>query len=262
MNSQDLFLQDVELIKKEAPLIHNITNFVVMNNTANALLALGASPVMAHAKEEVSEMTSIASALVINIGTLNPEWVEAMKIAGKTALLKGIPLVLDPVGVGATSYRSAICRELIEECKPTIIRGNASEIQALVNDDIKTKGVDSTASTEDALSAAKYLAQQIGTIVSVSGEVDLITDGNLVYEVKGGSSLMSQVTGMGCTATAITAAFAAINKNYCEAALHAMQLMSRVGQSAAQKAKGPGSFQVYFLDELYQIEKRETRDAK
>ena len=248
------FLKDVVKIKNKSPLIHNITNFVVMNNTANALLALGASPVMAHAKEEVADMAGIASAVVLNIGTLNPDWVESMKIAGNTALLKQIPLVLDPVGAGATTYRTQVCKEIIEICKPAVIRGNASEIRALVDSDIQTKGVDSTSASSSAIEAAKHLAQTSGAVVSISGEVDYITDGVVVNKVTGGSSLMPRVTGMGCTATALTAAFVAVNGDMLEAATHAMQLMKSMGELAATKSVGPGTFQMNFLDALYLID--------
>lgn len=250
-----LFRADLESIRKTSPLIHNITNYVVMNNTANALLALGASPVMAHAVEEVADMVDIASAVVINIGTLSKEWLTAMLIAGNRAKERGIPLVFDPVGAGATPYRVDVCKQVIETCKPQIIRGNASEISALINAGEKTKGVDSTLASHSAIEAAKLLASNTGAIVSVSGEVDYITDGSSVNKVEGGSSLMPLVTGMGCTSTAITAAFASVNNNMLEAATHAMQLMSFVGTRTAQKSTGPGSFQMNFLDELYSIER-------
>ncbi|WP_446786541.1 hydroxyethylthiazole kinase, partial [Macellibacteroides fermentans] len=169
--------RDLRLIKERSPLVHNITNFVVMNNTANALLAIGASPVMAHAIEEVEEMAGIASSLVLNIGTLEPRWVDAMVIAGKIALKRNIPIVFDPVGVGATSYRSEVCKQIISECKPSIIRGNASEIIALCNGNVKTKGVDSTESSDSALSWAMQLAREVNAVVVISGQTDYITDG-------------------------------------------------------------------------------------
>ena len=255
MELTELFWKDVDTIRLNSPLVHNITNFVVMNNTANALLAIGASPVMAHAVEEVEDMVSIASSLVINIGTLNPEWVEGMVKAGKVANKRGIPVVFDPVGAGATPYRIEVCKQIIEVCKPSIIRGNASEIMALVNHDAKTKGVDSTTSSHSAIEDAKALAQSTGAIVSVSGVVDYITDGKELFQVAGGSDLMPRVTGMGCTSTAITAAFAAVNPNTLQAAVHAMQLMSLVGAKVARESAGPGSFQMNFLDELYLLKK-------
>jgi hydroxyethylthiazole kinase len=244
-------LADLQLIRKQSPLVHNITNYVVMNNTANALLAIGASPVMAHSVDEVEEMVQIASSLVINIGTLSHDWVTAMIIAGKAAHQKGIPIIIDPVGAGATSYRTQTCLLLIEECKPTIIRGNASEITALVKNGSKTKGVDSIASSDSALSSAKLLAKHSGAIVVISGAVDYCTDGEQVVEVHNGSPLMTKVTGLGCTATAIIGAFAAIQKNSLQAASHAMAVMGIAGELAAAKSKGPGTMQLNFLDELY-----------
>ena len=242
--------RDFDAVHQQAPLVHNITNFVVMNNTANALLAIGASPVMAHAIEEVEDMVQIASSLVINIGTLNADWVKSMVVAGKAALKKGIPVVLDPVGAGATAYRTQECKQLIETVKPTIIRGNASEIMALVNSSVATKGVDSSDSSDSALNSAKQLSRETKAIVVISGPTDYITNGEDTEMVINGSPLMTRVTGMGCTATAITAAFAAINNNYLEAATHAMAVMSIAGERAASKAQGNGTMQLYFLDEL------------
>lgn len=250
INSSRL-VKDLNKIREVSPLIHNITNYVVMNNTANGLLAIGASPVMAHAMEEVEEMVSIASALVINIGTLNPEWTESMLLAGQTALKKGTPIIFDPVGAGATTYRSRTCKQIIEVCSPTIIRGNASEIMALCNTGIQTKGVDSTNSSDVALESAKALAKQSGSVVVISGETDYITDGETVETVKNGNPMMEKVTGMGCTATAIVAAFAAINPNPLEAATHGMAVMGIAGEIAATHSHGTGSLQLNFLDQLY-----------
>ncbi len=246
--------RDLKLVRDKSPLIHNITNYVVMNNTANSLLAIGASPVMAHSVEEVEEMAGIASALVINIGTLEPVWVEAMLIAGKTAIAKGTPVVFDPVGAGATSYRTKVCKQIIEECKPSIIRGNASEIMALYNSNVKTKGVDSTDSSDTALDSAKALAKETGAIVVVSGQTDYITDGDKINTVKNGNPMMARVTGMGCTATAVVAAFAAINRDMPEAATHGMAVMGIAGEIAARQSRGNGSLQANFLDELYNLD--------
>jgi hydroxyethylthiazole kinase len=224
-----------------------------MNNTANALLAIGASPVMAHAIEEVKDMVAIASVLVINMGTLSEKWVAAMLLAGKAAYEKGIPLVFDPVGAGATPYRNQVAASIINICKPSIIRGNASEIMSLAKESITTKGVDSTASSNAALDAAKRLSQVTGAIVVISGEEDFITDGKTVHSVKNGSSLMPKVTGMGCTATAIVGAFAAVNSDMLAAATYAMTVMGVTGELAAQKAEGPGTMQLHFLDALFNL---------
>lgn len=244
---------DLALIRGKSPLVHNITNFVVMNSTANALLALGASPVMAHAKEEVEEMTGIASSLVINLGTLSPDWVDAMVLAGQKAFSKGIPIVLDPVGVGATRYRADAASRIIEKCHPSVIRGNASEIRCLAKEAGSTKGVDSTIGADEAIEAAKRLANDTGAVVVISGATDYITNGKEVRAVSNGSPIMAKVTGMGCTASAIIGAFAAVNPNLLDAATNAMALMGVVGEYAALTSAGPGSFQVVFTDGLYKI---------
>lgn len=250
-------IADLNLIRKKSPLVHNITNYVVMNNTANALLAIGASPVMAHSPEEVEEMVAIASSLVINIGTLSEAWINAMLIAGKAANKKGIPVIFDPVGAGATTYRTKTCLLIIDECKPSVIRGNASEIIALVNSQGKTKGVDSTASSDSAIESAKVLAKNTGAVIVISGPVDYITNGERIAEVRNGSVMMAKVTGLGCTATSITGAFAAVNNNSFEAATHAMAIMGIAGELAAAKSEGTGTMQLHFLDELYKISEKE-----
>lgn len=252
-------IRDLNLIRKQSPLIHNITNYVVMNNTANALLAIGASPVMAHSVDEVEEMAGIASSLVINIGTLEAAWVEAMLIAGKTALTKSTPIVFDPVGAGATTYRSKVCKQLIEECKPSIIRGNASEIIALLDTQAQTKGVDSTNTSDSALNSAKALALQTNAVVVISGETDYTTNGATVETVKNGNPMMAKVTGMGCTATAIVGAFSAVNKNLLEAAAHGMAVMGITGEIAASISKGNGSLQINFLDTLFNLDEEGIR---
>jgi len=246
-------MHDLNQVREKSPLVHNITNYVVMNNTANALLAIGASPVMAHAINEVEEMVAIASSLVINIGTLSDDWVNAMLLAGKAANKKGIPVILDPVGAGATTYRTKTCLLIIDECKPSVIRGNASEIMALVNSQSQTKGVDSIASSDSAIDAAKSLAKKTGAIVVISGPTDYITDGDRIAEVKNGSVMMTKVTGLGCTATSLIGAFTAINSNFFEAATHGMAIMGIAGELAAGKSRGTGTMQLHFLDELYKM---------
>ncbi len=249
--------KDIEKIRETSPLVHNITNFVVMNNTANALLSIGASPVMAHAIEEVADMASIASALVINIGTLSSHWIEAMKIAMQTARLKGIPIIIDPVGVGATKYRTQTVKELIAETRPSVIRGNASEIMALLDDNVKTKGVDSNHSSDNALSAATALANYHNCVVVVSGATDIITDGKQSIFIDNGHAMMPKVTGLGCTATAITGAFCAVNSDYLQACANAMATMSITGELAVKISNGPASLQTNFIDKLYNITSQE-----
>ena len=251
--SNDVLSAAIAAVRTKSPLVHSITNYVVMNNSANALLSIGASPVMAHWKDEMEEMTAIAGALVINIGTLDTEWIEGMKAAGLAASRRGTPIVLDPVGAGATSQRTSAAWEIINLCHPTIIRGNGSEIMALVDANVKSKGVDSSASSDDALSAAKKLAAETGAVVVISGETDYITNGVEVFTVEGGNPIMTSVTGMGCTATALVGAFAAVEADPMVAATAAMAVMSLAGERAAVNARGNGSMQMHFLDELYNL---------
>ncbi|CAG5069685.1 Hydroxyethylthiazole kinase [Dyadobacter sp. CECT 9623] len=245
--------QNLSNLRNTVPLVHNITNFVVMNYTANALLAAGASPVMAHAVEEVEEMVSIAGALVVNIGTLSAHWVAGMKAAMVTAAQLGKPIVLDPVGAGATSYRNETLTELLDVASPTIIRGNASEILALAGASVQTKGVDSTAASDLSLEAAWALSKKFDCVVSVSGAIDVIVKGNQTAFVSNGVALMTKVTGMGCTATAIAGAFAATVADPFEAAVSAAAMMGVCGELAYRNAKSPGSFQIAFLDCLSEI---------
>ena len=251
--SSDMLSAAIAAVRTQSPLVHNITNYVVMNNSANALLAIGASPVMAHWVSEMEEMTAIAGALVLNIGTLDDKWIDGMLAAGKAAMRRGAPIVLDPVGVGATSQRTEAAMKIIEQCRPTIIRGNASEIMALVDASVKSKGVDSSASSDDALESAKSLAVDTGAVVVISGATDYITNGTDVYTVEGGSPIMTNVTGMGCTSTAIVGAFAAVVDDPMIAATAAMAVMSLAGERAAEYSQGNGSMQVNFLDELYNL---------
>jgi len=246
--------QDVEKVRAEAPLVHNITNYVVMNTTANALLAIGASPVMAHAPEEVEEMAALARALVINIGTLSAAWIDSMMKAGCAARQKGIPIVLDPVGSGATRFRTETAQSLLRSAPPSIIRGNASEIRSLVLAEQSTKGVESVHASEETLEAAQALSKNFGGVVSVSGRTDLIVEGDRIMRILNGHPLMSRVTGMGCTATALTAAFAAINPSHFTAAANAMAVMGIAGEMAAERCAGPAGFEMCFLDALYNLQ--------
>ncbi len=251
MINRDELSAALESVRQNSPLVHCITNYVAMNFNANALLAIGASPVMAHAKEEVADMTRIAGALVINIGTLDEQWVEGFFAAGLSMRALGRPIVLDPVGSGATPYRTAISKRLIAECQPTIIRGNGSEIMSLVDADVLSKGVDSSVSSDRALEAAKILARESGAVVVISGATDYITDGERVETICNGSTMMTAVTAMGCTATAIIGAFAAVCSSPFDAALYAMALMGVAGEQAAQMSAAPASLQLHFIDTLY-----------
>lgn len=244
---------NLRMLREKTPLVHNITNFVVMNFTANALLAIGASPVMAHAVEEVEDMVSIAGALVINIGTLSSLWVEGMKLAMKKASELGKPIILDPVGAGATAYRNRALSELLSIASPTIIRGNASEIMTLAGSNIQTKGVDSTEDSLNSLGAAVALSEKYGCTVSVSGATDIIVSGSQIAYVDNGVPLMTRITGMGCSASAIAGAFAAIQSDPFQAAVSAAVTMGVCGEMAYHKSRSPGSFQILFLDALSEI---------
>jgi hydroxyethylthiazole kinase len=254
-----MFWNDLQLIRSRGPLVHNITNYVVMNSTANALLAIGASPVMAHAVEEVEEMTMLASSLVLNIGTLSGPWIDAMVLAARKAKGRHLPMVLDPVGAGATTLRTVASLRLLKEGAPHILRGNASEIRALVNQGGITKGVDAIHGAEEALDAAQILSRRWECVVTVSGATDLIVQGDRIARVRNGHPIMSRVTGMGCTASALTGAFAAVNPDPYAAARNAMALMGVAGELAAARSQGPGSFQVAFLDVLANLSPEEAQ---
>lgn len=252
--------QDIERIRQQSPLVHNITNYVVMNSTANALLALGAAPVMAHAPEEIEEIVAIASAVVINIGTLSAPWITAMAQAMAAARQRHLPVILDPVGAGASRLRTQTCLDLIRQTPPTIIRGNASEIRALRVSSATTRGVDSRDRAEAALEAGRELNLASGATVSISGPLDLIVRGSEVIEVANGHPLMPRVTGLGCAASALTGAFAAVNSDPLLAAAHAMAVMGLCGELAAEESRGPGSFHVAFLDALYRLDEDVVRE--
>jgi hydroxyethylthiazole kinase len=241
-------------IRSSRPLVHNITNFVVMNYTANALLAMGASPVMAHSQDEVQEMSALSSALVLNIGTLSRDWVDAMISAGKAANAKKIPVVFDPVGSGATLFRTLSSKRIIGEVSLSVIRGNASEILSLARTGAgATKGVDSTQSVNDAAKTATVLAGELDTTLAITGPVDLVTGGDRIIEVHNGHPMMVYVTGAGCAATAVIGAFCAIDEDPVSAAATALAFFGLAGEIAAKNADAPGSFMIELINALYRI---------
>ena len=246
--------ENLKRMRDKKPLVHNITNYVVMNNTANALLACGASPVMAHAQEEVEEMVSFAGALVLNIGTLTPYWIDSMLQAGRRANELDVPIILDPVGSGATKLRTEAAKKLIDNLSIQVVRGNASEVLSLAHEGSRTKGVDAIHSVDEAADAAIVLARELDTTLAITGEVDLITDGVRVYMVYNGHELMGYVTGTGCTATALIGAFLAVDKDAAEATSTALAYFGLAGEKGAESAKAPGSFQVALLDALFAID--------
>ena len=246
---------DVEQVRASAPFVHSITNHVVMNLNANVLLAAGASPVMAHAHEEVADMAAIAQALVLNIGTLEPYWIESMRLALLTAHGRGIPVVLDPVGAGATAYRNQSLAMLMAAASPSVIRGNGSEVMSLAGSAIKTRGVDSSAAADDALGAAQALTQETRGVVCVSGVTDHVLDaGHRWARLSNGHAWMTKITGIGCSATSLIGAFCVVQPDLWRATVAAMAFWGVVGEVAAEQAQaagqGVGSMQAYMLDAL------------
>ena len=254
------FSEDLLAIREKSPLVVNITNYVAMNINANALLAIGASPIMSFYAREMDEMLTIAGALVVNIGCLDDNEIDGMRAAVSAASRHGKPWVLDPVGAGASRVRTATALELIDIGRPAIIRGNASEIICLNNSSGNSKGVDSTAASQEALPHAIALAKHFGCVVSVSGATDYITDGTRVETITNGSPMMSKITAMGCTASAVTGAFAAVSEPF-EAAFGAMALMGVAGEKAAEGASGTGSMSVRFMDFLSSARPEEVAAA-
>jgi hydroxyethylthiazole kinase len=251
--------ENLVALRKKKPLIHNITNYVVMNYTANALLAMGASPVMAHAHNEVEDMVAFAGALVLNIGTLSDDWISSMIKAGKKASQLDTPIVLDPVGSGATPLRTKTAKSIISETSIKVIRGNASEILSLRDENSKTKGVDSIHSVEEAAEAARNLAQELRTTLAITGPVDLVTDGTRILRVSNGHPLMGYVTGTGCTATATIGAFLAVDNDPVSATATALSFFGLAGEIAAETASAPGTFMIQMLDALYTITPEKLR---
>jgi hydroxyethylthiazole kinase len=242
-------------VREGKPLIHQITNYVVMNETANATLALGALPVMAHAGEEVEEMARIASSLVLNIGTLSEHWIEAMLLAGGAANARRIPVVLDPVGVGATTYRTETAKRILDLVDVTVLRGNAGEIATLVGADAEVRGVESISTGMKPAELAREAARSLGVIASVTGPVDHVSDGERVLAVANGHELLSTVTGTGCMSSAMTGCFLAGKPDEpLEAAAEALAAFGVAAEDAAIDAGGPGTFHALLYDALYALD--------
>lgn len=249
IRSQDI-AQTLEQLKQTSPLVHNITNYVAMNTAANVLLASGASPAMVHAIEEAPDFTLLCSALTINTGTLSSHWLNSMLACAQQAHKNDIPWVLDPVAVGATTFRQNACSQLIKY-KPTVIRGNASEIIALSGHASNSKGVDSGDSVQQAIDAAHALCEYAKVVV-VTGEIDYITDSKQGYFIENGHALMPSVTALGCSLTSLIGAFLGAEKRVSLAVVSAICYYGISGELAASKAQGPGSFYIHFLDALSQ----------
>lgn len=249
---------DYELICETRPLIHNITNLVVTNFSANALLAIGASPLMAHAPEELEDIIGISNALVINIGTLDNQQINSMMVAAELANKKKIPIVIDPVGAGASTLRTDTALTLLKIANRPIVKGNGGEILALANQQVSSKGVDSLYQPSDAITAAQSLITDLNiAAIAISGPEDVVLDGANCTIHANGSSLMPHITGMGCILAAITGAFSAVSESPYTAARNAVSLVSIAGEMAAKKSQGPGSFLPLFLDQLYTLTQEE-----
>lgn len=238
-------------VSQQSPLIHNVTNMVVMQTTANVLLAMGASPIMAHAIQELEELISLSGALVINIGTLDDAWIDSMYVAQRQASSLKKPVVLDPVGAGASQYRTSTALQLLQS-GVTVVRGNAGEIMALAHASIQSKGVDSLYGSEQALEAAQQLAQQYDCCVVISGVKDYVCDKDTVHVVEGGDPLLTRVTGMGCSTSAMVAACCTVESSTVLASVSAMTCMAHASERARLQASGPGSFYPALLDAIYE----------
>ncbi|KAB1218216.1 Hydroxyethylthiazole kinase [Morella rubra] len=246
-------------VRSQSPLVQCITNFVSMDLMANTLLSAGASPAMLHSVEEIPEFTPHVHALCINIGTLSSDWVPAMKAAADLACKSGRPWVLDPVAAGASGFRLKTCLELVE-LKPTVIRGNGSEITALSKASLAScKGVDSSHKSTDAVEAAKSLAQASGSIVAVSGAVDIITDGELVVGAHNGVAMMQRITATGCSVTALIAAFVAVDPLHAfEATALALSIFGIAAEIGMKMANGPASLRMHLIDSLHGLDEADV----
>jgi len=246
--NSEFIVSDLSLIRERKPLIHNVTNHVSMEWVANGLLALGAAPIMAHAPEEISDIVDISEALVLNMGTLDAAWIESAKLALTTAAKKGIPVVLDPVGVGATPYRTRVARELLAQGGVSVVRGNPSEICGLVGEKATTYGVETSLLPSEAYDASQKLFDEFNCVVIASGPDDLVIGPSQMLRIYNGTSMMTRVTGMGCLVSSVIAAFCTVQKNYTLAAAHAMAYCCITGERAAVDCPGMGSYKVAYLD--------------
>jgi len=240
-------------IKAKKPLIHHITNYVTVNDCANMTLAIGASPVMAEDIGEVEEMVSFASALVLNMGTLNSRTIESMLVAGKKARLMGIPVIFDPVGVGATTLRRVTAEKIIREVCPSVIRGNMSEIKIIAGLQERIKGVDSVASTEDGEQVAQELSDKLASVIAITGKLDIIALGNRLVRIDNGHPMLSQVTGTGCMATSLIGCFCGVTADCfagAVAGVMTMGLAGEIAQRSLQGAEGIGTFRMRLFDSV------------
>lgn len=254
--------ESADRVRSEGPLVHCITNYVTVESCANALLAVGASPIMSDEPDDVEDITSICGALVVNIGTLNRQTIEGMKAAGAKAADLGHPIVLDPVGAGASKLRTATACELLDTLPVAIVRGNMSEIKALAGNAAATQGVDvnpadavnEQSDIAEAAAFARAFAAKAGCVVAVTGPIDIVADATRAYAVRNGTPLQGRITGSGCMLSALCGAYAACaGSSMLDAALAAVVHMGAAGQKAASRLQaddGTGAFHMYLMDAL------------
>jgi hydroxyethylthiazole kinase len=252
----------LEKVRSQKPIVHHLTNWVTIYDCANIVKVFGASPVMAHSPEEVAEMANIASALVLNIGTLTSDFIEAMKIAATAANQKGIPVVLDVCGAGATKLRDDKCFELLDKVKINIIKGNASEVARIAGEDVQTKGVDATAVEKDLIEVAKHLAEKRDCTVVITGKEDIVVNNNSQYIVKNGHEMMSHIVGTGCMAASLIGTFAAVEPDLAKASAAALACFDIAAELAAEKSTGAGSFKAELFDAAYNLSKDQVESMK
>ena len=245
----------LEKVRTQKPLVHHLTNWVTIYDCANIVKVLGASPVMAHAKEESGDMAKLGSSLVLNIGTLTPDFIESMKVAAKSANKKGIPVILDVCGAGATPFRDERSFELLNGVRIDVIKGNASEIARIAGENVQTKGVDSVDVEKDLIDIARQLAKKRNATVVITGKEDIVADKDRHYIVKNGHELMAHVVGTGCMASSVIGTFCAVEKDLAKASAAALACFGIAGELAAKESKGPGSFKESLYDNIYRLDK-------
>lgn len=249
-------------IAERKPLVHHITNWVTIYDCANIVRAIGALPVMAHAREEVAEMTGIASALVLNIGTLTPFLVESMLLAGKKANEKNTPIVLDCVGVGATKLRTDKALEILEKVHVDIIKGNPAEIGTIAGAKAETKGVESISVEGNPVELAKKLAKEKNAVVVITGKEDIVSNAEESFVVKNGHDMMGKVVGTGCMAASVIGAFAAVEKDYVKAAAAALSVFGIAGELASKESRGPGTYKEKFYDSIFNLDEKTINEMQ
>lgn len=263
-NPSEAVCRALACVRRNTPLIHHITNYVTVNDCANAVIALGGSPVMADDAGEVEEMVSMASALVLNIGTLNARTVQSMMLAGKKANGLGIPIVLDPVGAGATSLRTRTAHQLIEALHPVVVRGNMSEIKSLAGLNVRTRGVDSTAGMEGAEAVAQNLSEKLDCVVAITGRMDFVAFNKQLCVIRNGHEMLSRITGAGCMTTSLVGTcLGAVDDPWiaASAGIACMGVAGELAHEQLQSLEGPGTFKARLLDCIFRISPETLKES-